>query len=493
MIQSEDIFFLIRSMSPSEKRYFKVFASRHTIGDKNDYVKLFESIDRQKKYDERSLNVSSLSKTLKSNFPVAKAYLYKMILKSMRVYRLDTGIDNELEGMIEAADYLYQKSLYKQSNRMLQRAKKYAYLYERFGHILRALKLERNMVNQLAFSGDLSEKFEKIETEEKKVLELIVNTSEYENWSHRRFAYITKRGGVRSSDDKKKLIKALGTNKMSDEKKALTYSAKRFFYHGHSMYYRAIDNAQKSYEFQKKRLRLFELYPAMQKADENNYVSGLHNMMLSCITMNKRKEFREYLSKMRNIDSANKWVKGRVFESSYGLELEFYIGVKDLSKALKLVPAIEEGLSFYKGKLNKILEINLYLGLARLYLHKEQFSRSLHWLNLLLNDPQAKESGSAYTHALILNIIVHYELENVEVLPYLLKSIYRYLLHANLLFNTERYILKFVAGVLKTNAKFDLKKGLKELKTNMLSLKDPHEKGSLVYFDVLYWIRKKTA
>lgn len=42
-------------MSKPEKRYFKVFSSRHVIGDQNNYQILFDAIDKLAEYDESKL------------------------------------------------------------------------------------------------------------------------------------------------------------------------------------------------------------------------------------------------------------------------------------------------------------------------------------------------------------------------------------------------------------------------------------------------------
>ncbi len=51
-VVSNQLFQLIKSLNKSEKRYFNLYASRHTIGEKNNYVILFEAIDKQIEYDE---------------------------------------------------------------------------------------------------------------------------------------------------------------------------------------------------------------------------------------------------------------------------------------------------------------------------------------------------------------------------------------------------------------------------------------------------------
>ena len=52
---SEELFQLIKSLSKQEKRYFKLYASRHVIGEKNKYVQLFDAIDKQAAYNEEKI------------------------------------------------------------------------------------------------------------------------------------------------------------------------------------------------------------------------------------------------------------------------------------------------------------------------------------------------------------------------------------------------------------------------------------------------------
>ena len=49
------LFDLVNSMTKSEKRYFKLMSSRHTIGDENNYVRIFDYIDKQEEYSEEQL------------------------------------------------------------------------------------------------------------------------------------------------------------------------------------------------------------------------------------------------------------------------------------------------------------------------------------------------------------------------------------------------------------------------------------------------------
>ena len=52
---NEALFDLIHSLTKSEKRYFKLMSSRHTIGDENNYIRLFDAIGKQSTYSEAEL------------------------------------------------------------------------------------------------------------------------------------------------------------------------------------------------------------------------------------------------------------------------------------------------------------------------------------------------------------------------------------------------------------------------------------------------------
>ncbi|MFB0925750.1 MAG: hypothetical protein QMB65_10815, partial [Vicingaceae bacterium] len=86
MKRSEHLHQLIKSLSKSEKRSFKLFANRHTIGEKNNYIQLFDAIDKQENYDEAILIKKLKDKKLTDNLSSVKVQLYNLILKNLRQY-----------------------------------------------------------------------------------------------------------------------------------------------------------------------------------------------------------------------------------------------------------------------------------------------------------------------------------------------------------------------------------------------------------------------
>src|SRR5690349_13396234 len=99
-MSSDSIFELIKTMTPAEKGYFKKQASFQSADDQHTYIKLFNIIDKQGKYDEGKILKRFEGHRLANNLSAAKNYLYKAILKSLRTYHANTSIDEQLYEML---------------------------------------------------------------------------------------------------------------------------------------------------------------------------------------------------------------------------------------------------------------------------------------------------------------------------------------------------------------------------------------------------------
>ena len=86
---SDDLFQLIKSMSKSEKGYFKKFASKHTIGEKNIYVKLFDAMDRIDEYNELLIKKKFAGEKFADKLYSTKNYLFNLILKALSSYHAE--------------------------------------------------------------------------------------------------------------------------------------------------------------------------------------------------------------------------------------------------------------------------------------------------------------------------------------------------------------------------------------------------------------------
>ena len=123
---NEGLYELIKSLSKTEKRYFKLFSSRHTIGEENNYVRLFDFLDRMPIYDEKLIVTEFEDEAFMHRFSITKKRLYDHILSALDAFYTVSSLDAQLYKMLHSADILFRKSLYSQCTRVLRSAEKLA-------------------------------------------------------------------------------------------------------------------------------------------------------------------------------------------------------------------------------------------------------------------------------------------------------------------------------------------------------------------------------
>ena len=145
---SDSLHRLIKSMSKPEKRYFKVFSSRHVIGDQNNYQILFDAIDKQAEYDEAKLLKKFETEAFINRFSIAKSRLYNSILKSLDAFHSNSSVEAQLKRTLHCAEILYNKSLYGQSLKLLRSAKKSAQKHEKITTLIEISKWEKRIIEK---------------------------------------------------------------------------------------------------------------------------------------------------------------------------------------------------------------------------------------------------------------------------------------------------------------------------------------------------------
>src|SRR5215467_12223124 len=137
---TDSLFQLIHSLKKSEKRNFKLYIKRSSAKDDLKIVQLFDAIDKLQEYDE-SILLKKLPVT-KSQLSNLKAHLYREILSSLRLIKTSDSIDLILHEQIDHARILYNRGLYLQSLKILEKAKELSLSYHQDSFLIQIISLE---------------------------------------------------------------------------------------------------------------------------------------------------------------------------------------------------------------------------------------------------------------------------------------------------------------------------------------------------------------
>lgn len=140
----DNLFILIKSLSKSEKGYFKKHSSFYGRSqEKNNYIKIFDAMNVQKEYNEQKLLRKFKTEGFINQFSVAKNYLYNTILDSLEAYNKTVNIG--LRSAMNGADILVDKGLLTQAQKLLKKAKRIAVQYNKFTYVTEINLMEQRI------------------------------------------------------------------------------------------------------------------------------------------------------------------------------------------------------------------------------------------------------------------------------------------------------------------------------------------------------------
>lgn len=122
MISSDNLTFIINSLTKSEKKNFKLYVKHNLRSEAAAFLKLYERIEKFTKSTQYEFDFESYLESVDS---VKKHHLFRHIIQSlMNLYR-DKTPHSKLREMIARIEILYAKGLYGESVRVYNKSVKY--------------------------------------------------------------------------------------------------------------------------------------------------------------------------------------------------------------------------------------------------------------------------------------------------------------------------------------------------------------------------------
>ena len=154
----------------------------------------------------------------------------------------------------------------------------------------------------------------------------------------------------------------------------------------------------------------------------------------------------------------------------------------------RIKPRLEE----FIPQLDKHSRLIMYYKIACLYFGDGNFNEATKWLYLINNTEVDDIREDVHSFARIINLICHFEMGHMDVIPYYLRSTYRYLAKKDDLQQFQHYILKFIKQLDRNMTQVALIEQFKNLRDQLLTLVDsPYEKRAFIYFDIISWLESK--
>ncbi len=169
-------------------------------------------------------------------------------------------------------------------------------------------------------------------------------------------------------------------------------------------------------------------------------------------------------------------------------QLELNRDLGRIDKGIQLAQEVEIFMTRFDKILSNDYRILFHYQLGYIYFADAKYSAALKHLNKIL-DKRGDPRADVQSYGRVLNLMVHHELKNYDLIEYLCRSTRRFLNKKNRLYAFEKTILDFFRQVSRTH-NIDAIKNLKALKRSIQAIEEDQSEP-LDFINVLIWIRSK--
>lgn len=489
-IASTFLYDLVHKLSKSEKRYLKV---QQGSGEK-DYLALMDALLTQKNFDEDLFIKNNKGVNFLKNLAVNKRYLYETILKSLTNFGEKT-IEDQVFEKISATNVLIDKGIYKAAFNELKKGLKLAEKYELFELQIMLLGIEKKLRAMRQFkTKDKKDSSETIFKTERNCLEQIMNTNEYWYLNHKIAQFQMKYQKIQTKDQTEFIDTFINNPKFTDETLATNIKSKVFYFQVNATYQFMLGNVAKAYNYNQAFLDFLESKPDFLKLYAERYLATLNNLLIDSFGMGKYEMLEQGIKRLDKIPERKEFktiknIESSVFRQKYLLLLNWSLRQQDYKKALGFISEIDIGLERFGKNIEKHHRITFYYLCAYILFINKEYKQAQKWNNKIIYEPKEDVVKEIFYFARILNLIIHYELENFRLLDSLLLSTPKYLKARREIYQTEKTLFSFLRKLRNSPDKTEKQKHYKKFRTDLDSLfEKPKEKRVFSYLDLRIWV-----
>ncbi|MDN3688129.1 hypothetical protein [Cyclobacterium jeungdonense] len=492
--KKDSLFDLISSLSPSEKRNFKLFTKRLSSNQDAKFLRLFETMEKMDGYDEGQL----LKKVpvSKKQMPNMKAHLYKQLLTSLRLLYADRNVELQLNEQIDFGRILFNKGLYMQSLKVLDKAKQMAAQYGLDTVMLRVVEMEKVIESQ-HITRSIRNRAELLSEESSRLSEKVDLKNRFSSLSLQLYGIYLKTGYIKDREGRLMLENFYRHNMPAYDLSSLGFYEKMYLYQAQVWYFHIIQDFPLCYRAAQHWVDLFHDAPHMIKVATGNYLKAYHYLLDTLFYLGYYDRFSKVLEEFRDSLESSNFVmddNSRILAFLYlysnlvnihFLKGEFTRGVE------KVVPALLRDIKPIRNKLDIHHLMVLHYKVACLYFGNGDNEKAIFYLDQVIQNNQdgLREDLQCFAH--ILKLIASYEAGQDEKLDVQIRNVYRFLIKMDDLHQVQKEMVRFVRNLSRIYD-HELKSAFVELLEKLKIFENhPYEKRAFLYLDIISWLESK--
>ncbi len=497
------LFDLIKSLSVTEKAYFKKYAYKQQQQLKdNPYMRLFDAIDKQSQYEEEKLLKKFAQESIGQKFSAAKNYLYQLILDCLAMHdAAGESLRHKLRQQIRHIEVLIDRGLFEQASKKIESVRKLLHPNNIINQYSWHIELINLQLEVLPYKTETFEARMQLQDEKSHILSVVVNSQTYYNLYLLSLHLLEQTGDKQLANHDRQAAQfedIISHPLMASIDLAMSFNPRLFFCNTWFNYYLWIGDYYKALHYARLQLAQFDS-PSLQTGNVQKYMVAFKGVLMALTRL------RDFDGLEQTIEEIKTWRNtyiqritpesvSALHDALYGSPFDAYYQQKQYARALQLMPQLKAYLSDPFAQRNKGNNLHYQLCMAAVYFYYGQWHEALAELDYLLNDKDLDTVPIIHSTARVLYLLVHFELHNDLLLESIGRATYRFLYQTESNYQTEITITRFLRNAGQFADKTTLHEALSKLRLRLETFaQDDFEKEAFTRIHYFDWIDSKLA
>lgn len=409
----EALFKLLKTLTKSEKRYFKL----HFNNNDTKYHYLFDKLESLKRLEKKQFAKGIMkSKEYSFNYlAVDINYLYNNLLLSLKSFHQNQTASSRIRNNLDNIEVLFNKGLFEDVYKLVKKTKILVIKYEYFSFIYELSRWEYKVMGNIGGIDAVLKAYTKNES--------IVKRNE--EFNRLNFSYfqcnLYRKTWPKSQEVYKELLQ-----KESLENLDLlsSSSAKIKLLQIHQLYSFLVNNKQEELDFLNQIIACIDqTYQEYKTEFTYDYVIIYSRYLYIHLEL-----FPDWILQTLNsfLELPKKYAPHNerlsMFTKIFALNfcLSYYIKMDAFSESIKFLENVNFNLQLFENKVSPSFLLSTRYKLAYSYFMNDNFLEAIDPINEILNEASPNDNLELYEFVHLFNLILHIELQNFELVQNLL-------------------------------------------------------------------------
>jgi hypothetical protein len=405
------------------------------------------------------------------------------------------NIRYQLREQIDFATILYNKGLYKQSLKILDKTKLQAIENDEKYIAYEIVEFEKLIESQY-ITRSIQGRADELVVQAKELNYKNTISSKLSNLSLQLYGIMLKTGYVKSDEEYQYIDDYFNKHTARLNETKFGFREKYWYYNAYLWRSFLVQDFLSCYKYSHKWVTLFYDNKNMIYLNPVFFLKGNHYLLESLFMLKYKTNFKKYLELLEETIHnpqfpVNDNISSLSFLYLYNNKLNYHILEGTFTESEYLIPEIINKIKLHSEHLDEHHEMLFYYKIASIYFGTEKYTESIFYLEKIINNKNLYVREDLACFARLLCLIAHYETGKDFNLESQLKSTYTFLIKMNDLHEVQKEIIRFLK---KLNSIYpsDIKKEFIRMKERFIELeKNKYEKRAFLYLDIISWLESK--